>query len=120
MIKDCAVKNIVKEDIYGRGIIEERYYRGGSNRLLQLVFVLGFFYFYFWLCWAFVAAHGFSLVAASGGYSWSWCLGFSLLWLLLLPSTGSRCEGSVVVHGLGNCATFGILPNQGLNLCLLH
>lgn len=32
-------KNIVKEDIYGRGIIEERYYRGGSNRLLKLVFV---------------------------------------------------------------------------------
>ena len=47
MIKDCAVKNIVKEDIYGRGIIEERYYRGGSNRLLQLVFGLGFFIFIF-------------------------------------------------------------------------
>ena len=24
---------------------------------------------YFWLCWVFIAAHGFSLVAMSGGYS---------------------------------------------------
>ena len=35
---------------------------------------------------------GFSLVAASGGYS-SWrCVGFSLWWLLLLQTTGSRAE----------------------------
>ena len=26
------------------------------------------FYFFIWLCWDFVAAHGLSLVAASGGY----------------------------------------------------
>ena len=25
--------------------------------------------FIYWLCWVFVAAHGLSLVAASGGYS---------------------------------------------------
>ena len=36
---------------------------------------------------------GFSLVAASGGYSSLWCAGFSLRWLLLLWSTGSRCVG---------------------------
>ena len=36
---------------------------------------------------------GFSLVAASGGYSSLWCAGFSLWWLLLLRSTGSRCAG---------------------------
>ena len=33
---------------------------------------------YFWLCWVFVAAHGLSLVAASGGYSSLRCAGFSL------------------------------------------
>ena len=38
----------------------------------------------------FVAAHGLSLVVASRGYSSFWCAGFSLWWLLLLPSTGSR------------------------------
>ena len=36
---------------------------------------------------------GFSLVAASGGYSLLRCVGFSLQWLLLLRSTGSRCAG---------------------------
>ena len=28
-----------------------------------------FIYFYFWLCWVFVAVCGLSLVAVSGGYS---------------------------------------------------
>ena len=36
---------------------------------------------------------GFSLVAASGGHSLLWCAGFSLRWLLLLRSTGSRRAG---------------------------
>ena len=36
---------------------------------------------------------GFSLVAASGGYSSLRCAGFSLQWLLLLQSTGSRHTG---------------------------
>ena len=31
--------------------------------------------------------------AVSGGYSLLWCTGFSLRWLLLLQSTGSRCVG---------------------------
>ena len=37
---------------------------------------------------------GFSLVEASGGYPLLRCTGFSLWWLLLLQSTGSRCTGS--------------------------
>ena len=36
---------------------------------------------------------GFSLVVESGGYSSSRCVGFSLGWLLLLQSTGSRRAG---------------------------
>ena len=47
---------------------------------------------YFWLRWVFVAVHGLSLVAASGSYL-LWCVGFSLWWLLLLRSMGSRCTG---------------------------
>ena len=54
---------------------------------------LNFLKFGFWLHWVFVAARGLSLVAASGGYSSLWCAGFSLPWLLLLRSTGSRCVG---------------------------
>ena len=40
---------------------------------------------YFWLRWVFIAAHRLSLVGVSGGYS--------LWWLLLLRSTGSRHTG---------------------------
>ena len=56
-------------------------------------FLFFFFLIYFWLCWVFVAARGLSLVVASGGYSSLRCAGFSLRWLLLLRSTGSRCVG---------------------------
>ena len=37
--------------------------------------------------------HTGSLVAASRGYSWLRCAGFSLRWLLSLQSTGSRYAG---------------------------
>ena len=46
-----------------------------------------------WLRWVSVAARGLSLVAVSGGYSLLWCTAFSLRWLLLLQSTGSRRAG---------------------------
>ena len=64
--------------------------------------LLSFFFFfnkfiylfiYFRLHWVFVAAHRLSLVVASGGYSSLWWAGFSLRWLLLLRSTGSRRAG---------------------------
>ena len=55
------------------------------------LFVL--FIYYFWLCWVSVAARELSLVAVSGGYSSLQGAGFSLRWLLLLQSTGSRCAG---------------------------
>ena len=51
------------------------------------------FLFIFWLHWVFVAVHGLSLVVASRGYSSLWCVGFSLWWLLLLQSIGSRHLG---------------------------
>ena len=41
----------------------------------------------------FLAARGLSLVAASGSYSSLRCVEFSLQWLLLLRSTGSRRAG---------------------------
>ena len=58
-------------------------------------FVLNKFilFIYFWLHRVFVAACGLSLVAASGGYSSLRCAGFSLRWLLLLRSMGSRYMG---------------------------
>ena len=47
----------------------------------------------FWLFWVFFAAHGLSLIAESRDYSLLQCMGFSLQWLLLLQSTGSRHTG---------------------------
>ena len=52
-----------------------------------------FYFIYFWLLWVFVAARRLSLVVASGSYSSLRCTGFSLRWLLLLRSIGSRHTG---------------------------
>ena len=60
-------------------------------------------FIYFWLHWVFVAARGLSLVAASGGYFSLRCACFSLWWLLLLRSTGSRCAG------FSSCGTWALL-----------
>ena len=57
------------------------YYRIFFNQLIN-----------FWLCWVLVAAHGLSLVAGEWGLL-LWCVGFSLWWLLLLWSVGSRHVG---------------------------
>ena len=54
-------------------------------------------FIYFWLLWVFVTVRGLSLVAETRGYSLLRCGGFSLLWLLLLWSSGSKYTGSVVV-----------------------
>ena len=61
------------------------------SHLIQCYFF--FFYVYLWLCWVFIAVRGLSLVEASGVYSSLQCAGFSLRWLLLLQSTGSRRAG---------------------------
>ena len=61
-----------------------------------------YLFIYFWQRWVFVAARGLSLVAVRGGYSSLWCVGFSLRWLLLLRSTGSRRAG------FGSCGSWGL------------
>ena len=85
------------------------------------VFLLFIYLFiYFWQCWVFVSVGGLSPVAASGGHSSSWCTGLSLLWPLLLQSTGSGRAGSVVVaHGPSCSTAYGIFPDQGSNPCPL-
>ena len=65
--------------------------------ILESLTELFFFFFflrflYFWLCWVFLAGCGLSLVVVGGGYSLLWCAGFSLQWLFLLQSTGSRAH----------------------------
>ena len=91
------------------------------------LFFFNFFYFIFWLRWVFVAVHRLSLVAVSGGYSSLRCVGFSLRWLLLLRSTGSRhagfsrCGSRALEHRLSSYWRTGLaaprmwdLPGPGL------
>ena len=65
----------------------------------KLIWFFFFNLFFFWLHWVFVAVHGLFLVVASGGCSLLWCAGFSLWWLLLSRSMGSR------VRRLHSCGT---------------
>ena len=58
-----------------------------------LLFKFLFIYFIFWLPWVFLAVGRLSLVVSSRGYSSLRCTGFSLWWLLLLQSMGSRRTG---------------------------
>ena len=60
--------------------------------LVGTLFKMIYLFIYFWLHWVFIAARGLSLVV-SWGYSSLRCTGFSLQWLLLLRSTGSRAGG---------------------------
>lgn len=65
--------------------------------------------------------HGLSLVVWGKDYSPLQCTGFSLRWLLLSRSTGSRHTGSVVVaQGFSCPMACGIFLGQESNLCPLH
>ena len=72
---------------------------GLPAKKLSLSFYLFIYSYKFIYLFLFLAALGLcccarvSLVAASGGYSLLRCEGFSLWWLLLLRSTGSRHAG---------------------------
>ena len=80
-----------------------------TKYFIPLFFI--YLFIYFWLCWVFIVACGLSLVAVSRGYSSLRCAGFSLRWLLLLWSTGSRhtgfssCGLRALEHRLSSCGT---------------
>ena len=107
--------------------------------LITLLLFNFYLFIYFCLCWI-LTEPGFILVAVHGGYSSLQCAGFSLLWLLLLQSTGSRAqqfqswhEGSIVLvprlqstgstpvaHGINFSTVWGVFSDPVLNLCLMH
>ena len=74
--------------------------------LISNILITNFFFFFF-MCWVFVAA--------GGGYSSLRCEGFSLRWLLLLWSMGSRCTGFsscglwALEHRLSSCGAWAQL-----------
>ena len=99
-------------------------YSGPTPRFIRTFFFfkINLFYLFIFGCvGSLLLRAGFSLVVASGGYSLLRCAGFSLPWLLLLRSTGSRHVGSVVVaHWLSCSAACGIFPDKGSNPCPLR
>ena len=78
-------------------------------------FIYLYLFIYFWLCWVFVVVRRLSLVVASRGYSLLRCAGFSLQWLVLLQSTGSRrrgfssCGTWALERRLSSCGTWALL-----------
>ena len=67
------------------------------SRSMMTCFIYLFIYLFYLFIFGCVGSSllhaGFSLVAASGGYSSLWCAGFSQRWLLLLRSMGPRRAG---------------------------
>ena len=74
------------------------------------------------LQWVFITTLGLSLVVMSGSYSPFRCPSFSVHWLLLLQSTGSRHTtfSSCVAQRLLLPKACGIFPGQGSNPCPVH
>ena len=54
------------------------------------IFFLKNNFIYFWLCWVFIAVWAFLLSQQAESTLSLWCVGFSLHWLLLRQSSGSR------------------------------
>ena len=71
------------------------------------------FYFYFWLCWVFIAAPGLLLVAERGG-------GCPLSSRLLIAVGFSGCGAPGQCMGLAALTPRGIFLDPGSNPCPLH
>ena len=80
------------------------------NEIIFQSFLKIYLFIYFWLHWVFIAAHGFSLVAANGSYSSQQCTGFSLQCVIMPQSTSST------VHGFNSCGTQAQLLRSRWNL----
>ena len=87
-----------------------------------------FILFISWLCWVFVAVHRSSPIARERGLLFScpeWashCCGFSCgERAAVIEAPGLSHTGSAVaMHRLSCSVAYGIFPDQGLNLWLLH
>ena len=87
----CSSSPLGLEEVGGPGSPLEAAWEPNSQSFFFFFFINLFIYY--WLHWVLAAARGLSLVVASGGHSSLRCAGFSLRWLLLLGSTGSRRPG---------------------------
>ena len=72
------------------------------------------------MLWLFVAVHGLSLVAETGGYSVVEVHRLLTAVISLVEEPGIYSMGSVVSHGFSYPAACGVSPNQGWNMYPLH
>ena len=86
-------------------------------------------FFYFWLCWVFLAAHGLSLVVESRGCSLVVVRGLLIAVASLVAEHGLQAcrlqklqqeASGVVMHGPSCFTACGIFLDRGSNLCPLH
>ena len=66
-----------------------------------------------WLRWVLAAARAFLWLWRAEATPWLWCVGFSLLWLLLLQNVGLERHHVVVTQGFGCPEACGICTEQG-------
>ena len=82
--------------------------------MLRNIFEPPFYLFIYLFIYLFMAALGLRC-CAHGGHSLLWCVGFSLRWLLLLRSTGSRhtgfsnCGSRALERRLSSCGAWALL-----------
>ena len=107
---------------------------GGNTEMTKVTFLKFYFICSFLAVSGLVAMRAFLRWQGGGATLHLWCGGFSLWWLPLLRSMGSGAHGlsslwpprlqstgsTVVAHRLSCCAAWGILLDQGSNLCLLR
>ena len=85
-----------------------------SFLFILFIYFNKFIYFYFWLRWVFVAAHGLSVVAARGSYSLLWCAGFPLGGFSCYRAQALGVQASVVVaRGLSSCGSWALERRLG-------
>ena len=87
----------------------------GPPRKPYSIFFLNFHNcIYFWLCWVFVAVQAFLQLWQSAALLQLQCAGFSLQWLLLLGSTGSRALRLQQLQHMGSVVVAPRLQSTGL------
>ena len=96
------------------------HYMWWHSHVWDIVCAVFILFIYLWLRWVFIAVCGLSLVVVSGGCTSLQCAYFSLQWLLLLRSMGSRRAGfSSCGTRLSSCVLF-LAPPLTLSLKKAH
>lgn len=97
-------------------ILSEGYLSWENQRIgCRIFFFKCYLFIYCWLCWVFVAAYGFSLVAESGGNSQVAVCGPLIAMASLIPEHGLKDMQASVVGDMGFIALQHVESSQTRN-----